>query len=126
MSLNLIMNVKPYVGVTGLTTVRETADTLKICSNLGFSMESHHIPMFGFLVSQATLRGLPTQNRRYPPVTSLPDLFAISAGQALNMIHYSSKDEESLSEQVRTLFDGIYQSELCQAIQLNILWPNVN
>jgi phosphoribosylanthranilate isomerase len=88
-------------------------------------MESPHIPMVGFLVSHKTLNGEFVRNKRYPPVSLLPYMMRESRGKVLNMIHYNSRKVDSLSEQVSKLFDGIYENRLCQAIQLNIHWPDI-
>ncbi|MBU0460746.1 MAG: hypothetical protein KJ771_08140 [Nanoarchaeota archaeon] len=119
------MTAKPYVGITGSVSVQETRDICKEFSEAGYSMESPHIPMLGFLVSYKTLNGQATQNRRYPTAISLPDLLKATDGQVLTMVHYNSKEMETLAEQVSQIFDGVYD-DLCKAIQLNIVWPNVN
>lgn len=119
------MRPKAYVGITGPVNVQETGDICREFSEAGYSMESPHIPMLGFLVSYKTLNGQPTQNRRYPPVNSLPDLLRAIDGQVLTMIHYNSKEIDTLSDQVTQVFDGVYDKGLCRAIQLNIVWPNV-
>lgn len=119
------MNAKPYVGITGPVNVQETKDICREFSEAGYSMESPHIPMLGFLVSYKTLNGQATQNRRYPPANSLPELLRATNGQVLTMVHYNSKETDTLSNQVAEIFDGVYENALCQAIQLNIVWPNI-
>jgi phosphoribosylanthranilate isomerase len=119
------MNAKPYVGITGPVNVQETKDICREFSEEGYSMESPHIPMLGFLVSYKTLNGQATQNRRYPPANSLPELLRATNGQVLTMVHYNSKETDTLSNQVAEIFDGVYENALCQAIQLNIVWPNI-
>ena len=119
------MAAKAYVGITGLVNVQETRSICRGFSETGYSMESPHIPMLGFLVSYKTLNGQPTQNRRYPPVNTLPELLRATDGQVLNMIHYNSKEADTLSNQVAQIFDGIYENGLCRAIQLNIVWPDI-
>ncbi len=120
------MKAKPYVGVTGPVTVQETKDICREFAEADYSMESPHVPMLGFLVSYKTLNGQTTQNKRYPPTNSLPELLKATEGQVLTMIHYNSKEIDTLSNQVAKIFDGVYKNGLCRAIQLNIAWPDIN
>lgn len=62
---------KPYVGVTGLTTREEVESTIREFEQAGYTLNSGHLPMIGFLVSQKTLHGEPTSNRRYPKIEDL-------------------------------------------------------
>jgi phosphoribosylanthranilate isomerase len=119
------MKTKPYVGITGPVNVQETKDICREFDEVGYSMVSPHIPMLGFLVSYKTLNGQTTQNRRYPPANSLPELLRATDGQVLTMVHYNSKEIGTLSNQVAQIFDGVYENGLCQAIQLNIVWPDI-
>lgn len=119
------MKAKAYIGITGPVNVQETKDICKEFSKVGYSMNSPRIPMLGFLVSYKTLNGQATKNRRYPPINSLPDLLKATNGQVLTMVHYNSKEIDSLSNQVAQIFDGVYEDGLCRAIQLNIVWPDM-
>lgn len=120
-----IVGPVPYVGITGPVTVQETKDICREFFSADYNMLTPHIPMIGFLVSLKTLRGEATQNRRYPSVQKLPELLRATDKRVLTMIHYNSKETESLSAQVEQVFDGIYDTGLCRAIQLNIVWPDV-
>lgn len=120
------MNAKPYVGITGPVNVQETKDICREFSEASYSMENPHIPMLGFLVSYKTLNGQATQNRRYPLTNSLPELLRATDGQVLTMVHYNSKETDTLSNQVAEIFDGVYENGLCRAIQLNIVWPDIS
>ncbi|HLD00860.1 MAG TPA: hypothetical protein VJC39_03890 [Candidatus Nanoarchaeia archaeon] len=120
------MSSQPYLGITGPVNVQETQALCQEFYAAGYSMGSPHIPMLGFLVSHKTLNGQPTANRRYPLVNTLPDLLEAADGQVLTMIHYNSKELETLSFQVAKIFAGIYEPGLCRAIQLNIPWPDIS
>lgn len=39
------------------------------------------------------------------------------------MLHYNSREYDTLADQIRSLFEGIYQENLCRALQLNVVWP---
>ena len=105
------MKAKPYVGITGPVNVQETKDICREFSKAGYSMGSPHTPMLGFLVSYKTLNGQTTQNRRYPPANSLPELLKATDGRVLTMVHYNSKETDTLSNQVAKIFDGVWNGK---------------
>ncbi|MEK6950347.1 MAG: hypothetical protein AABX13_01335 [Nanoarchaeota archaeon] len=119
------MKAKAYVGITGPANIPETRAICKEFSEAGYSRDSPHIPMLGFLVSYKTLNGQTTQNRRYPPANSLPDLLRATGGQVLTMVHYNSREIDTLSQQVAQIFDDVYDKSWCRALQLNIVWPDL-
>jgi len=116
---------KPYIGITGPISIQETKDVCKEFSNAGYSMKSQHVPMLGFLASNKTINNQVIQNKRYPSIKSLPELLRATDSQVLTMIHYNSREIETLSNQIAQIFDGIYENGLCRAIQLNIVWPDI-
>lgn len=120
------MTAKPYVGITGPVNVQETREVCREFSEAGYTRNTPHTPMLGFLVSYKTLNGQPTKNRRYPPVNGLPELLQATDGRVLTMVHYNSKEMDTLSNQIAQIFDGVYEDGLCRAIQLNIVWPNID
>lgn len=119
------MGIKSYVGITGAVTTREVTEIVKEFSEHGYTLDSIPIPMLGFLVSYKTLNGQPTTNRRYPKIETLPGLLEQTDNQVFTMIHYNSREMDSLSDQVTKIFDRIYDKSLCRAIQLNIVWPEI-
>lgn len=118
------MNARPYVGITGPVSIKEADDIVQEFKCAGYTMNSPHIPMIGFLASYKTLNKMPTQNRRYPLIDDLAHLVQHAHNQVLTMIHYNSKEMSTLADQIKLVFDGIYQEELCRAVQLNIVWPD--
>jgi len=117
---------KPYIGITGPTSIREVSDVCNEFKTVGFKSSGDNIPMIGFLVSYKTLNGAPTQNRRYPPVSLLSPLLSTVSDGFFTTVHYNSREVKSLSDQVSKLFKEIYEANLCRAIQLNIPWPNLD
>ncbi len=114
----------PYVGVTGLVSVKEVCDTIEAFVDAGYAMDTPHVPMIGFLASLKTLSGKPTENKRYPKIELLPELVGAVRHGALPMIHYNSREQDTLAEQVGQIFqNGMYDSGLCRALQLNVAWP---
>ena len=118
--------MKPYVGVTGPSSNEEVRQICEEFSSVGYTMESDHLPMLGFLVSYKTLNGKETKNLRYPLTKNIPGLLDKTNGQVFTMLHYNSRERNTLSDQINKLFEGIYKSGLCKALQLNIVWPNVD
>lgn len=118
------MKPKPYVGITGPINEAETTFICDEFHRAGYTTESPHIPMLGFLVSNKTLNGQNTSNRRYPKFQILSSMLEKSE-DVLTMVHYNSRETRTLDEQISRLFrqDEIYDRELCQALQLNIPWP---
>ena len=119
------MKPKPYIGITGAADCRETEYICGEFLDAGYSMQRSRIPMLGFLVSSKTLAGQKTGNRRYPPVYTLASMLEKADGQVLTMIHYNSLETGTIDEQVSIIFerDAIYDSGLCEALQLNVPWP---
>ncbi|MEK6849659.1 MAG: hypothetical protein AABY01_03770 [Nanoarchaeota archaeon] len=111
---------KPYIGVTGPTSVEEVDSILGSFLDAGLFPECDVTPMVGFLVSYKTMNGQATENLRYPPVASLPALVAATRDRALPTIHYNSR-EQNLAGQVKTLFGPL--KGLCKTVQLNVSWP---
>ena len=118
------MKAKPYVGITGPSSISEVELIVAGFQNSGYTMNSSHIPMLGYLVAYKTLVGKSMKNRRYPKIEELNSMLEKANGKALTMIHYYSL-EKGLAEQVIKLFDGIYDSKLCRALQLNIALPEI-
>ena len=115
----------PYVGVTGVTTIQEVDDVIREFYNAGYNMDSFHLPMLGFLVSYKTLNGRETKNRRYPKFKNLRKLLFETRNNVFTVIHYNSREMNTLADQINTVFDGLYEDNLCNALQLNIVWPYI-
>jgi len=120
------MKQKPYIGVTGVTTKEEVKSAVEAFAEAGFSMASSHIPSLGYLVSYKTLNAMPHDNRRYPLFIDLPILLNAAGNNVQTMIHYNSREMDTLADQVSKIFQGIYDQGLCKAMQLNIVWPDDN
>lgn len=126
--------IKPYVGLTGISTRIEAQIVAEEFVKNGFSNESSHIPMFGILMSEKTLndlppKGLKTPNIKYPNWRPIKSRMKELAKYGLPMIHYTTKEKETLPEQVKKIFRGLYHDgslydeNICRAVQLNIGWP---
>jgi phosphoribosylanthranilate isomerase len=126
--------IKPYVGLTGINTRIEAQIAAEEFTKAGFSNESSHIPMYGVLMSYRTLndilpKELKTPNIRYPNWRPIKSRMKELAKQGLPMIHYTTKEKDTLPGQIKKIFkelfhDGnLYDENICRAVQLNIVWP---
>ena len=125
--------LRNYVGVSGVMNISDNVSTVNNFKSAGFSMDSSHIAMIGFLVINKTIKGIPPAKRkiphqRYTPVSSLSTVMSYSKKDVLNMIHFGAKKDYKLGETIKNLFntDGIYKKNLCRALQLNLSWSNPN
>ncbi len=115
------MKATPYIGVTGPVSVGEVRGIGQAFANAGYSIKTHHVPMIGILVSQKTLQGQPTTNLRYPSIKQVPALIKEAAEYGIPMIHYNTREMESLADQVTAI---LTENLECQGVQLNIPWPD--
>lgn len=118
---------KPYIGVTGIS-MPEEAEIIAETFSTVLPEDASHQGMSGYLVTSKTLGSFGERSAKYPNLDNLPELLKITNGSGLNVIHYATSDKDTLSEQILRLFtkSNIYADGLCQALQLNISWPDVN
>ncbi|MGK0209237.1 MAG: hypothetical protein ACI83O_000507 [Patescibacteria group bacterium] len=117
------MKSKPYIGVTGATSIAESLFLTEVFKQNNYTLKTPHIPMLGFLASHKTLNKIEVSNRRYPQIEKIPKLLETTDRKVFTTIHYNTREKETLSDQISELFSGIYQNGLCQGLQTNIVWP---
>lgn len=117
---------KPYIGITGAVNINEANNLVKEFYETGYDLNSPHLPMLGYLVSYKTLKGEETKNKRYVKFNDLREILLETKDRAFNMIHYYSRENSSLAEQVNLMFNKIYHQGLCRALQLNVDLPDRN
>lgn len=109
---------RPYVGITGFMSSGEVKAVLK-----EVPIDCNRLLMVGVLASSKTLAGVKNKwSGRYPLVEKIPDIF-IKSSRVLNLIHYSTDDKETLSEQLALLATNC--GERLDGFQLNIAWPSI-
>lgn len=112
------MKIKPYVGITGFMSRKEAISSLAVWENLGIT---NRLLAIGVLVSWKTLNGYSASNpNRYPDVGEIREIFR-KHPHVLNLIHYNSKYEDGLSDQLVELTE--FGGRKCHGLQLNIAWP---
>lgn len=108
---------QPYVGITGFMSQNEIQSVLD-----SMPKDSNRLLMVGVLASQKTLRGEKNKwPNRYPRVGNIGDIF-FRDSRTLNLIHYNTKEPESLAEQLdeMTRLGG----QNLEGFQLNLAWPS--
>ncbi|MCK5062975.1 MAG: hypothetical protein KAR23_03525 [Candidatus Aenigmarchaeota archaeon] len=122
------MQTTNYIGVTGVSSVEEVREVRNIVDRMKTAslLPQDKKVMLGYLVSQKTLNDQHTENRRYPLFKDLPAMLEAVGDNIFTMIHYNSREFETLAEQVSQIFDfeDIYEKGLCKAFQLNMAWPD--
>lgn len=120
---------RSYIGATGFTKAHEVSYCNYMFERLGL-YKTDHVPMMGFLVSDRTLRGEPTDNKRYAPIKDVRSLAKSADGRIFRTVHYNTHDMSTLPEQIGDLLrygedfpeDGLEM--YVDGIQLNMAWPD--
>ena len=122
------MQTTNYIGITGVSSIGEVREVKNIVDQLKRAslLPPDKKVMLGYLVSHKTLNSMPTENRRYPLFKDLPEMLEAAGDNIFTMIHYNSRELDTLTEQVSKIFDfkDIYAKDLCKAFQLNMAWPD--
>jgi len=118
---------KNYVSVTGVKDFEEVKGIMQEFAKANFFKEaSGYFPAVGFLVSEKTLYGKRTRNLRFPEFKELPALVEVANRTTVPVIHYNSRNLDSLAKQVRDAMQEVYARGICRHIQLNTDWPPVS
>jgi len=107
----------PYIGITGFMTSTEVGSVLN-----SFPANVKRKVMIGVLAGLKSLRGKTNKwPGRYPKVEEIKNIF-IDHPAALNLIHYNTKEPDSLLAQllVMTKLGG----PNLHGFQLNMAWPS--
>lgn len=109
---------RPYVGITGFMSREEVQSILDVVPE-----DSTTDVMIGVLASLKTLRGETNKwPNRYPEVGKIKDIF-IDHPKALNLIHYNSKEDDYLFDQLCRMTD--LGGPNFHGFQLNMAWPSI-
>lgn len=104
--------MQPYIGITGIAR-EEEARLLAL-----LAPRRDRPVMVGYALTPSSLVDRPI-SPRYVSLELLPELLSLTRSH-YNVIHYSSRAEESLAALTRILsFDDIYEQGLCRGLQLN-------
>ena len=110
---------KSYIGITGFMSLSDALHVMDTVPN-----KADRLVMVGVLASLKTLRGIQNSRpNRYPTIDKIAGIFP-SHPQALNLIHYNTKEKDTLGDQLvaMTKFGGANM----HGFQLNIAWPSLD
>ncbi|MBN2141923.1 hypothetical protein JW711_01210 [Candidatus Woesearchaeota archaeon] len=118
------MKGKPYVGITGFKTKKEIRFANAVFSNNGLPNDEW-TAMYGILSSNKRLRDFSSEGARSPALNQVHGLVEEVSKGSLPAMHYYTPDQGSIETDVKRLFSetGIYDDNLCRAVQLNSKWP---
>lgn len=108
---------KPYIGITGFMTNEEVDTMLNL-----MPPSSKRLLMVGVLASWKTMHEGKISGR-YPNVKSISKIF-IQHPLALNLIHYHTKNTDTLCDQLVSL--TMFGGENLHGFQLNFAWPPIS
>lgn len=114
--------MRPYIGVTGFMSQSEVEAIMTL-----LPQNCRHLLMVGVLASQRTLKGEPQKRPNRNPkkedienIFPAPSIWPASGNRTtLNLIHYNTKDNSDLSDQLFWIM-----CPNCDGFQLNIAWPS--
>lgn len=119
------MGKKNYISVTAGRDDKEVKAVLKEFKNAGYSMGQEYTPVIGIQVSEKTLNGIKPNNFRLPKFHEIPSLMKLADGKAMPVIHYNTKNLDTLPEQVAKAIGEVYSLGYCKTVQINGTWPGI-
>lgn len=120
------MKPKPYIGITGFKIMQDIHETEKIFEKN--PLLTGYTAMYGILCSMKRLYNAFSEGKTSPSFANIPMLLDYVPTNSLAMIHYHTKEKETLDQQIKTLFstENIYHRHVCKAVQLNVDWPGLD
>ncbi len=114
------MSARPYIGITGIVTAADLSVVRDCCALMPWS----HRLMAGVLMSAKTLRGEPTESRRYPAAAQVEAILATCERYgAWPVVHYNTRAVgEALAFELALLSSRLFPS--MRGLQLNVVRPD--
>ncbi len=109
---------KTYIGITGFMDRDEVGIALELMPKY-----SKKLLMVGVLVNDKTIQCLDTRGGRHPSVKNIKNIFVYHPS-VLNMIHYYTKDTDTLCEQLIKLTE--LSGPNLHGFQFNMIWPPID
>lgn len=118
-----MVNTK-YISVTAGKDAKEVNAILNEFQKVGYSLDQEYTPVIGIQISEKTFKGIKPKNFRFATFAEVPSLLIIINGKAMPIIHYNTKNLDTLFEQVSCVFESTY--DYCKLIQINATFPDVS
>ncbi len=115
---------KNYISVTAGKDAQEVTEILGEFQKAGYSLGQEYTPVIGIQISEKTLQRIKQRNLRFAPFAEVPSLLEIINGKAMPVIHYNTKNLDTLFEQVSRAFESIH--DRCKLVQINAPFPDVS
>ena len=109
---------KTYIGITGFMDRDEVGIVLEMMPR-----SSKKLLMVGVLVNDKTIQCLDTRGGRHPNIKKINNIF-VSHPLVLNMIHFHTKDIDTLCDQLIKLTE--LGGPNLHGFQFNMAWPPVD
>lgn len=120
----IVKNMKNYISVTAGKDAEEVKSIISEFQKAGYSINQNYAPVIGIQISENTLRGIRPKNLRLASFNDIPSLLQLIDGNLIPVIHYNTKNLNSLFEQVSKVLDTTY--EYCKLIQINAKFPGIS
>lgn len=116
------MYVKPYIGITGFTTIEQVKHTVQLWDSL--KCESHQL-MMGFLIGYKELAGLPHESFKYCKLNGeFEQMLKISRHPNIfRVVHFNTHNTDDFADDLINYF--LENEKFCpDGFQLNIAKPH--
>jgi len=115
--------INNYVSVTAGKNINEVKAVLDGFKTAGYFLDDKLVPAIGIQVSEKSLNGIKMKNFRFAEFKDIPSFMESIKGNVMPVIHYNTRNLETLSEQISRVFENIYDD--CKFLQLNVVFPEV-
>jgi len=115
--------VENYVSVTAGKDLDEVNAVIDGFRNNNYFLDDKLIPAIGIQVSEKSLNGIKMKNFRFAEFKDVPLFMESIRGNVMPVIHYNTRNLETLPEQISRVFENIYND--CRLLQLNVTFPDV-
>jgi len=113
--------VKNYISVTAGKDIGEANAILNEFQKAGYSLDRGYAPAVGIQISEKTMKGIKPNNFRMARFEDVPSLVELVSVRAMPVIHYNTKNLDTLFSQISKAFENSYSH--CKLVQVNANFP---
>lgn len=103
-----------YISVTAGINESEVSSLIQEFYQAGIYPGAMHKPLIGFLVSNKTLYGDGTRNRRFPAFRELTGLLNLASLSVKTAVHYNTSNYDNISSEICDMMSGIAAIDVLQ------------